>query len=487
VPSWIIEHSRHALRVFGHEEMVNVIFRARLMLSTVIAVSACFVALTGEANAQSWQWQVVVHQANHAPMDAHSRVVLSNREISLAYTVRVDQADVPITTCQAQVGDIANASAVNSADNPFLYVVFKPGRAADCRSGKQPIMIAPISNNADAKSAVDAINRACCSAPVAAAKPVQKRPQKSVAALPTSSPAPRPSPPANPIVDDWVESQGLFNFVRIRNRGAQPVTIAPATVENCRSVVAGCGAFRGQLAIAPGATATLLAVMSGNAASPAAFAYEYIARSGAMTTRGSGSWRKRAGSPVSPLSEQEIGSAESVAVAGLAPPAPQRPVPADPSGPRQPQNEAVHLLSRGTSRLAIGQTGSALLRVHVSGNGTPLNVAIVNVSNRAITPAAIETAVSSTYSPAIQNGRRVEADYVVEFRFNGDDPALAGVPLWKRSPLPAASPSPGPIVAVSASPKAVPTASPSPKPAPTASPSPAPAPATMGAPAPAAT
>jgi hypothetical protein len=459
---------------------VNVIFRAHLMLSTVIVVSACFVALTGEANAQAWQWQVVVHQANHAPMDAQSRVVLSNHDISLAYTVRVDQSDVPITTCQAQVGDIANARTVNSADNPFLYVAFKPGRAADCRSGKQPIMIAPISNNADAKSAIDAINRACCSGPVTLTAPVRKAPPKSVAALPTSSPSPRPSPPANLIVDDWVESQGLFNFVRIRNRGAQPVTIAPATVENCRGVVAGCGAIHGQLAIAPGATATLLAVMSGNAASPAAFAYEYIARSGVMTTRGSGFWRKRAATPVSPLSEQEIGSAESVAVAGLARPAPQSAAPANPSAPRQPQNAAVHLLSRGTSRLAIGRSGRALLRVRVSGNGTPLNVSIVNVSNRALAPAAIETAVSSTYSPAIQNGRRVEADYVIEFRFSGDDPALAGVPLWKRSPLPGASPSPGPIAAASASasPKPVPTASPSPKPVPTASPSPAPAPAT---------
>lgn len=461
---------------------MNVIFRARLMLSTVIAVSAYFVALTGEANAQSWQWQVVIHQPNHAPMDGQSRVVLSNRDLSLAYTVRVDQSDVPITTCQAQVGDVANARAVNSSDNPFLYVVFKPGRAADCRSGKQPIMIAPISNNADAKSAVDAINRACCSAPVAVATSVHKAPPKSVAARATSSPSPRPPSPAKPVVDDWVESQGLFNFVRIRNRGAQPVTIAPATVENCRGVVAGCGGIHGQLAIAPGATATLLAVMSGNAASPAAFAYEYIARSGAMTTHGSGSWRKRAASPVSPMSEQEIGSAESVAVAGLARPVPQSSAPANPSAPRGPQNAAVHLLSRGTSRLAIGQTGRALLRVHVSANGTPLNVGIVNISNRAIAPAAIETAVSSTYSPAIQNGRRVDADYVVEFRFNGEDPALAGIPLWKRSPLPAASPSPNPIAAASASPKPVPTASPSPKPAPTASPSPAPAP-----PAPAAT
>jgi len=466
---------------------VNVIFRAHLMLSTLIVVSACFVALTSEANAQSWQWQVVVHQANHAPMDAQSRVVLSNHDLSLAYTVRVDQSDVPITTCQAQVGDVANARAVNSADNPFLYVVFKPGRAADCRSGKQPIMIAPISNNADAKSVIDAINRACCSAPVAVTTPVRKAPPKNVAALPTSSPAPRPSSPANPIVDDWVESQGLFHFVRIRNRGAQLVTIAPATVENCRGVVAGCGALRGQLAIAPGATATLLAVMSGNATNPAAFAYEYIAHSGAMTTRGSGSWRKRAASPVSPLSEQEIGSAESIAVAGLARPAPQSSAPANPSGPRQPQNAAVHLVTRGTSRLAIGKSGSALLRVHVSGNGTPLNVAIVNVSNRAIAPAAIETAVSSTYSPAIQNGRRVEADYVIEFRFNGDDPALAGVPLWKRSPQPAANPSPGAIAAASASPKPAPTASPSPKPVPTASPSPAPPPAPTAPPAPAAT
>jgi hypothetical protein len=461
------------LCVLGHEETVNVIFRGRLSLSTVIAICACFVALRGAANAQSWQWQVVVHEANHAPMDAQSRVVLSNRDLSLVYSVRVDQADVPITTCRAQVGDVANASAVNSADNPFLYVAFKPGRAADCRSGKQPIMIAPISNNADAKRAVDAINRACCSAPLAVAVRANKTPTKRVAALPSSSPHPQPSPPALPLVDDWVESQGVFNFIRIRNDGAQPVMITPATVENCRGVVAGCGAVRRQLVIAPGSTTTLLAVMSGNTANPAAFAYEYIARSGAMTAHRSGSWRKRPTSSVSPMSEQEIGSAESVAVAGLARQAPQSSASANSSGPRGPQNAAVHLLSRGTSRLAIGQTGSALLRVHVSGSGMPLNVAIVNVSNRAIVPAAIETAVSSTYSPAIRDGRRVEADYVIEFRFDGDDPALAGVPLWKRSPLPAASA--GPIAAATASPKPAPTASPSPRPTPAATATPEPA------------
>jgi hypothetical protein len=461
------------LCVLEHEETVNVIFRGRLSLSTVIAISAFFVGLPAAANAQSWQWQVVVHEANHAPMDAQSRVVLSNRDLSLLYSVRVDQSDVPITTCRAQVGDVANASAVNSTDNPFLYIVFKPGRAADCRSGKQPIMIAPISNNADAKRAVDAINRACCNAPVAVAAIAHKTSPKSVAALPTSSPQPQPSPPAVPIVDDWVESQGLFNFIRIRNDGAQTVMIAPATVENCRGVVAGCGAFRGQLSIGPGATATLLAVMSRNTANPAAFAYEYLARSGTMTTHRSGSWRKRPTSSVSPMSEQEIGSAESVAVAGLAQPAPQSSAPANLSGPQRPQNAPVHLLNRGTSRLAIGQTGSALLRVHVSGSGTPLNVAIVNVSNRAIVPAAIETAVSSTYSPAIRDGRRVEADYVIEFRFDGDDPALAGVPLWKRSPLPAVSP--GPVAAASASPKPEPTASPSPHPTPAAAATPAPA------------
>ncbi len=68
-----------------------------------------------------------------------------------------------------------------------------------------------------------------------------------------------------------------------------------------------------------------------------------------------------------------------------------------------------------------------MVRVKVSAGGVPLEAQIVRISNRALAPAAIETAVTSTYSPAIQSGRQTESEYVVSFSSVGDDPSLAGV------------------------------------------------------------
>jgi TonB family protein len=98
------------------------------------------------------------------------------------------------------------------------------------------------------------------------------------------------------------------------------------------------------------------------------------------------------------------------------------------------------LLTRGSSRLAIGQTGVAIVRVMVSPDGTPQNAEIIKISNPQLTAAAIETAVSSTYAPALKNGQKVAGKYVATFSFNGEDPATASVPIWKRSPAPPSSP-----------------------------------------------
>jgi hypothetical protein len=129
-------------------------------------------------------------------------------------------------------------------------------------------------------------------------------------------------------------------------------------------------------------------------------------------------------------------------------------------------DRSAHLTVRGSSRLAIGRKGSATVRVKVSTAGLPLQAQIVRISDRALAPAAIETAVTSTYAPAIQSGRPSESEYVVEFHFAGDDPSLAGVPVWKRAPIPT------PLPTISAAP--APRATGTPKPVATPSPSPSP-------------
>jgi hypothetical protein len=138
------------------------------------------------------------------------------------------------------------------------------------------------------------------------------------------------------------------------------------------------------------------------------------------------------------------------------------------------------LIKRGSSRLAIGQTGTALIRVRVGENGMPQEATIVSLTNRRLAAAAIETAVSSTYAPAIVKGKPITANYIATFSFDGADPALAGIPVWKRSPQPT------PSVDASPGAEALPSAAPIPGaaiPGPSASPE-LPAPPTPPAPLP---
>jgi TonB family protein len=134
------------------------------------------------------------------------------------------------------------------------------------------------------------------------------------------------------------------------------------------------------------------------------------------------------------MSAEAIRVAEAAAINALRSPGP---------APVATQNTYTppRLTKRGSSRLGIGQTGTAQVRLLISPNGSPQEATVVSITNRALTAAAIETAVSSTYAPATRNGQPVPANYVVTFSFNGEDPATADVPVWRRpaSTPPAAS------------------------------------------------
>lgn len=433
------------------------------MLFVPFTLVTCVAATMATASAQAWQWQGVLQHADQPPSETRSNVVLSAHDVLMTYAVRVNQSDVPVTSCRGLVSDIANARMVSGNSGSFLYVVFKPGRAASCNSGRQPVTLVPIVSDAAANRAIDAINRALAPAePAPQRKPQPQRKEQVVSATAPSV-----------VVDDWVESLGLFDFVRVRNDGSQPVALSDVYVENCRAVIAGCGPVPREITIPTGATSTIAAVMSRNSSSAAAFTYRYQTRSGTTTSGGSGTWRKRAGSPVPPMTDDEVRSTESVAIAGLA----DHPAVAN-TRANIPRDRSAQLIGRGSSRLAIGVRGSAMVRVKVSAGGVPLEAQIVRISNRALAPAAIETAVTSTYSPAIQSGRQAESEYVVEFQFSGDDPSLAGVAVWKRPPSPTPLPTigPTPVPRPTGSPKPAPVPSPSPTPKPTASPVPSPSP-----------
>lgn len=77
------------------------------------------------------------------------------------------------------------------------------------------------------------------------------------------------------------------------------------------------------------------------------------------------------------------------------------------------------LLRRGSSHLAIGQTGTAVVRVRIGADGTPQDAHVVSTTNRRLVPGAIETALSSLYTPAMRNGRPFTCDYLATFHFDG--------------------------------------------------------------------
>ncbi len=420
--------------------------RARLLVC--IAFAACLIA-TPAADAQSWQWHVLVPVPGHAPVQAQSNVVLSAGTISMVYSARIENRETPITWCHAGLADVANAQALTRDGHTFLRLQLKPQRSATCDSGNRPFAFTRIADDAAARDAVSAINRAVgTNSPVAVTTvSPSPAPAPSAFALPSASPA---AVPSTSKVVDWVDNAGLFTFIRVRNRSREPVMIATGDVENCRNVDFGCGRFpNGNIALASGAAATVATVMSNGQGDAPTFTYRYDVQSGALHVSAGGSSGKAPAGWHPAMSSQEMRSAEAVAIAGYralttpgsAPP-PVRATPAPPPPP--PAFVDARLTHRGSSRLGIGQKGVALVRVIVSGNGMPQDASIVKISNRQLVAAALETAVSSTYAPAMRNGRPVDGTYIATFTFDGDDPALSSIPMWKRDPSPAPSASGAP-------------------------------------------
>ena len=196
----------------------------------------------------------------------------------------------------------------------------------------------------------------------------------------------------------------------------------------------------------PGATAVVATVMSAESVNDAAFSYHFDARSGAAVASITGTSRNQLSGWKPAMSAEEIRSSQATAITSLrASGAASASSSSSPSQPPPPLNAPARLTQRGSSRLAIGHTGQASVRVRVSAEGMPLNASIVSVSNPALVAAALETAVSSAYAPAIRDGRPVDGDYIATFQFDGQDPALSSIPVWKRpqTPAPSTAPSPG--------------------------------------------
>ena len=373
-------------------------------------------------------------------MTTRSSVVLSPTGVSILYSALIRDTYVPVTTCRANVNDIAAAKTVSLNGRSFLLLLMKPQRYAECDSGSKAIADEPVPNSATASGAVAAINRACCTRAVAQATAA---PTHAPSARPSVSPSPIAvaSPVQAPHLTDWVETQGLFAFIRVHNFNSRPMTVASGAVENCRGVGYGCGSFaKENITLQSGAAAILATVVASDAGTPATFTYRYTGESGATHFTGGGSSSKTSSGWRPPLTAQEVRAAEAVAIDGVhgrgLGAAPSGTLPASPL----PAFVAARLVRRGSSSLAIGQKGTALVRVSVGANGMPQNATIVKVSNAQLVAAALETAVSSSYSPPMRDGRPVSGTYLATFTFDGEDPALSTIPVWRRNPTPAPSP-----------------------------------------------
>lgn len=426
---------------------------------SVVGVLALVCAGVTPGAAQTWHWDSLTHGADGAPLRAQSTVALTASEVSFSYTAIAPGAttsarnrQIVIASCRAALSDVARATATRAGGRVFFLIELKPQRPADCNSGKKTIAALPGDDYDQVNRIADAVNHACCSAGGPAATANRRRiaavrPSATPTPGPASSPNPAsPAPSASPNdrspirLQDWTESEGLFVFVRVHNAGNVPVTITDGEVLDCQRVDVGCGAFSRKPVLNAHTTRTVATVASTGQQQAPSFSYRYTAAFGDRSVSRSGSSTKARAARARPITPSESRSAEALVIGGLGRP-PNAP------GPSPIPSTAARLLKRGSSRLAIGQTGVALVRVTVAANGTPTEASIVSITNRRLTAAAIETAVSSTYAPATKGGRPSTADYVATFSFNGEDPATASVPVWRRVPLPQPSPSPTPIAA----------------------------------------
>lgn len=511
--------------------------RGRLIAASCTYVFGLMLVTTAASEAQTWRWTYVTSTPNSPFVAAQSTVSIAANTIHMTYTIPLQKRQVVIEACDANLHDVQDATTIRSVGTTYLVIRFKPDRSASCVNGKQSSVALPTVNRRYVSTIATAINASCCtvatgtptprphpavtgvatpaaiaraapSTPSArparatpSARPAAPEPRhstpppKPAPSTATATPGPTPAPtalpsaaaaspspsPATTALQHWVENNGLFWFVRIRN--SSRVRLTPVgDVFDCRNVDVGCGPFT-PTELEPGSAATVATIASVNHDAAASFKYRFTAGDTAHVISGVGSSAATPPRSVARMSAAELRAAQADAMSRLR-------APGETQATRVAQSSPARLVKRGSSRLAIGQSGTALIRLMIAANGTPEEATIVSITNKALTAAAIETAVSSTYAPAMQNGRAVAGKYVATFSFDGEDPALASVPVWKRSPspAPAADTSPPPAAETSPAPAAptspAPAAGTAPMPLPTTLPSPAPATNPTASPAP---
>ncbi|MGP6157683.1 MAG: energy transducer TonB [Vulcanimicrobiaceae bacterium] len=86
------------------------------------------------------------------------------------------------------------------------------------------------------------------------------------------------------------------------------------------------------------------------------------------------------------------------------------------------------LLRQGTATSAVGGPGTVKVKVEVDAAGHPTVSGIISSTNHSDEQAAIEIAKTSSYRPALKDGKPILAYYDFELKFNGTSVALGGGP-----------------------------------------------------------
>jgi hypothetical protein len=84
------------------------------------------------------------------------------------------------------------------------------------------------------------------------------------------------------------------------------------------------------------------------------------------------------------------------------------------------------LLKQGSATSPVAGSGRVRLKVKVDADGTPVVAGVISSTNHADDRAASEIARTSTYRPALKNGKPILAYYDFDLRFTGSAVSLGG-------------------------------------------------------------
>ena len=111
------------------------------------AACACLTATAnGTARAddtQTWHWNYVTQTASGPPLTAQSSVTIGAKKVHMTYSVPVQNRELVIESCDADLRDVVDATTVRNAGTTYFLIRFSPSHGAVCGSGRRPAVALP--------------------------------------------------------------------------------------------------------------------------------------------------------------------------------------------------------------------------------------------------------------------------------------------------------------------------------------------------------